>query len=63
MVKVLENAWNVLMDSTRVKRNKPFACRVKMASYRMKKELPVKSHHGKSRPTATKTYNTSTIPV
>ena len=53
MVKVLENAQNVLMDSTKVKKNKSFASSVKMVDHQTSKTQAAKSQHIQSKKTAT----------
>ena len=58
MVSHLENAQNVLMDSTKVKKIKSFASSVKMVAHQTNKRQDVKNQITKSRKTVTTTTNT-----
>ena len=59
-VKVLENAQNALLDSTRVRKNKPRASSVQMVDHPTINQQPAKRLITKSKKTVTTTINTST---
>jgi len=59
-VKVPENAQNALLDSTKVRENKPPASNVKTANYQTQERQPAKKQITKWKKIATTTTNTST---